>query len=280
MMNLVVCLKQVPAVAELEWDQRTGGLKRDQAQGMMNPACRSALEAALQLKAELGGVITAVSMGPPQAEEILREALALGADSAVLLSDPAMAGADTLATSYTLAKAVKLLRRDFDLVLCGCHSADSETAQVGPQLAEELKVAGVAQVETIQVLASRAKAGRPTVRLIRQADGFLETLELEPPGVLTVVGSGFLPRHVDLSGLQPAFEGREMILLNAKQLGADPKAMGQGGSATRILRVYPSVIDKEGVVLKGSVKAVVQDLFQLHGTRLNGLIGQGYSADD
>jgi electron transfer flavoprotein beta subunit len=279
-MNLVVCLKQVPAVAELEWDKKTGGLKRDLAQGMMNPACRSALEAALRLKSEHGGMITVISMGPPQAEEILREALALGADSAVLLSDPDMAGADTLATSYTLAKAIKLVRRDFDLVLCGCYSADSETAQVGPQLAEELNVAGVAQVETIQVIAPKAKAGRPAIRLSRQADSFLETLELEPPGVLTVVSSGFTPRHVDLKGLQPAFGQRELIHLDTKKLGANPQAMGQSGSATKILKVYPSVIDKEGVVLKGSVKGAVQDLFQLIGPRLNGLIGQGYQADE
>jgi len=279
-MNLVVCIKQVPAVAELEWDQRTGGLKRDLAQGMMNPACRNALEAALQLKADHGGAITVISMGPPQAEEILREALALGADWAVLLSDPTMAGADTLATSYTLAKAIKLVRRDFDLVLCGCYSSDSETAQVGPQLAEELMVAGVAYVETIEVLAPKIKGGRPTIRLSRQTDNFLETLELEPPGVLTVASSGFAPRHVDLSGIQPAFSSRDLIHLDAKKLGANPKLIGQNGSATRILKVYPSVIDKEGVVLKGAVKASVQDLFQLFGARLNGFVGQGYSPDD
>src|SRR5512133_2690043 len=107
MLNLVVCIKQVPMVSELPWDPRTGTLRRDLAEGMINPACRSALEAALRIREQEGGHVTAVTMGPPMAEEVLREAIALGADRGVLLSDRKMAGADTSVTSYTLARAIE-----------------------------------------------------------------------------------------------------------------------------------------------------------------------------
>ena len=131
-MKLVVFMKQVPAVSELPWNPKTGSLRRDRAQGMMNPACRHALEAALRLKEAHGGEITAISMGPPSAEEILRQAMALGADRAVLLSDRRLAGADTPATSYTLSLAVRAMCPGFDLLLLGSHTTDSETGQVGP----------------------------------------------------------------------------------------------------------------------------------------------------
>jgi electron transfer flavoprotein beta subunit len=135
-MNMVVCIKQVPMVSELPWDPATGTLRREMSEGMMNPACRHALEAALQLKALHGGTVTVMSMGPPMAEEVLRQAIALGADRGLLISDPLMAGADTYATSLTLARAIKVYCPCFDLILCGCQTSDSETAQVGPQVAE------------------------------------------------------------------------------------------------------------------------------------------------
>ncbi len=119
MLNLVVCIKQVPMVSELPWSNRTGTLRRDLAEGMMNPACRYALEAALQLKAHFGGVVTVMTMGPPMAEEVLREALAIDTDRGVLLTDRRLAGADTYATSETLARAILHVCPNFDMVLCG-----------------------------------------------------------------------------------------------------------------------------------------------------------------
>src|SRR5512133_2244301 len=107
MLNIVVCIKQVPMVSELPWDPKTGTLQRDLAEGMMNPGCRSALDAAVRIRETAGGKITAMTMGPPMAEEVLREAIALGADRGILLSDRKMAGADTSVTSYTLARAIE-----------------------------------------------------------------------------------------------------------------------------------------------------------------------------
>lgn len=272
-MNFVVCLKQVPAVSELEWDPKTGGLKRERAGGMMDLASRHALEAALTLKAGHGGRITAIAMGPVQAEESLREALSLGADVGVLISDPALVGADTLVTSQVLARAVKLIRPDFDLVLTGCFSADSETAQVGPQLAEELQVAGVAYVEEIDLRKEK-------VRVVRLVDSFLETLEFAPPGVVTVTTGTFLPRYVDLAGVEVAFERKEIYRLDALRLGLDPAKLGQAGSPTKMKKVYSATAQKDGLILKGSVQKSVRELFDRFGGRLNGFLDQGYSADE
>ena len=149
MLNLVVCLKQIPMVTELPWDEKTGTLRRDLAAGMMNPACKHALEAALQIKEKFSAKITAITMGPPTSEEVLREALAIGADEAILICDRLLAGSDTFATSLVLKEAIKKKCPKLDLILCGAYTADSETAQVGPQLAEELDLPAAAYVEKL-----------------------------------------------------------------------------------------------------------------------------------
>mgnify|MGYP001826779349 CR=1 FL=1 len=141
MLNIIVCIKQVPMVSELPWDSKTGTLKRELAQGMMDPASRRALEAALKIKEQQPACISAVSMGPCMAEEVLHQAKALGADKGFLLTDRKMAGADTFITTQILGRAIEKACTGFDLVLRGCHTSDSKTAQVGPQLAERLAVA-------------------------------------------------------------------------------------------------------------------------------------------
>lgn len=266
-MNLVVCIKQVPAVSELPWDPQTGTLKRGLAEGMMNPSCRHALEAALRLKEIHGGHITVISMGPPAAAEILHEALALGADKAVLLSDLQMAGGDTLATSYTLGRAIHTLCPDFDMVLCGCHTSDSETAQVGPQLCVELDIPGVANVEHLEV------QGR-TLIMRRLADNFLETLEMDLPGLVTVTTKQYLPRYASLGGLNDAFQSSQVRTLTAAELDLDPGKIGLSGSATRIRAVYTPQDAKENVVLQGAVKDIVEELFNRFGDRIAGAIGK------
>ena len=194
MLNLVVCIKQVPMVSELPWNPKTGTLKRELAEGMMNPACAHALEAALQIRSRHGGNITAITMGPPMAEEVLYEAMAVGADHGILLSDPAMAGGDTYATSYTLARTIEKQCPDFDLVLCGCFTSDSETAQVGPQLAEELDIPAAAYVEQLEI------NGRK-VRMQRISDNFLEIMEMKLPGLVTIMDPVYAPRYPSLAGL-------------------------------------------------------------------------------
>lgn len=272
MMKMVVCIKQVPMVSELPWDPATGTLQRDLAEGMMNPACRSALDAALRIKETAGGEITAITMGPPMAEEVLREAIALGADRGILLTDRKMAGADTSVTSHTLARAIERACQGFDLVLCGCSTSDSETAQVGPQLAEELDIPGVAYVDEIEL-------SRGAVRMRRISDHFLETLEMDLPGIITVTTGHYAPRHVPLGGLQAAFTGAQIDSLDAEAVGLDPERIGARGSATKIRNVFSPTAGKKNIVLTGAPKRIVEQLFDLFDDKIGGAIGKDLKTD-
>ncbi|KIX14738.1 electron transfer flavoprotein subunit beta/FixA family protein [Dethiosulfatarculus sandiegensis] len=266
-MKLAVLVKQVPMVSELPWDKKTGQLKRGLAVGMMNPACKHALEAALRLREKHGGDITVISMGPPSAEEVLREALALGADRGILLSDPRLGGADTLATSYTLARALETVCPGADLVLLGCHTTDSETGQVAPTLAQEMDLPAVAYVEDMGI------SGRK-ITVQRAMDGFLETLEMELPALVSVTTRNFTPRPVPMAGLEEAFESGEIRILNVVDIGADPSRVGRAGSPGRTARVYSSAAQKKGVLLKGGIKKNVIRLFDEYGDLLGGVIGK------
>lgn len=272
MVKMVVCIKQVPMVSELPWDPATGTLQRDLAEGMMNPACRSALDAALRIKETAGGEITAITMGPPMAEEVLREAIALGADRGILLTDRKMAGADTSVTSHTLARAIERACQGFDLVLCGCSTSDSETAQVGPQLAEELDIPGVAYVDEIEL-------SRGAVRMRRISDHFLETLEMDLPGIVTVTTGHYAPRHVPLGGLQAAFTGAQIDSLDAEAVGLDPEWIGAKGSATKIRNVFSPTAGKKNIVLTGAPKRIVEQLFDLFDDKIGGAIGKDLKTD-
>jgi len=271
-MKIVVCMKQVPMVTELPWDAATGTLRRALAGGMTDPASRHAFEAALRMKQERGAHVTALTMGPPQAEEIIRESLALGADRGILLTDPLMAGADTLATSYTLACAVLTVCPDFDLVLCGDQTADSETAQVGPQLAEELDVPGASYVESIEFVSDNK------LRLRRVADNFLETLEMDLPGLISVTTRHYTPRHAPLAGIESAFSEYNVEIFNAEAIGAAPTHVGPAGSATKILKVYPSTAEKQNDVLTGAPKRIVEKLFAKYGDHISSLLGRDLTA--
>jgi electron transfer flavoprotein beta subunit len=272
-MKIVVFLKQVPAVSELPWDKKTGQLRREAAPGVMDPAAKHALEAGLGLKEKHGGQLIAICMGPPEAEEVLREAAALGADRGFLLCDPRLAGADTLATSYTLARAVGALCPDFDLLLLGCHSADSETGQVGPHLAEELGLPAAAYVEKIEL-----KGRKLTVE--RVSDEWLETLELPLPALVTVTTRAFAPRPVPMTGVEQAFGGGGVFILNAADLRADPGHVGWAGSAGQVLKVYAPEVAKKGVLIEGTPKACVRELLEKFGDRIGALLAKDLGEAD
>lgn len=254
-------------VSELPWDSKSGTLRRDVAEGMMNPACANALEAALQIKQQHDGHIMAISMGPPMAEEVLYEAIAIGADSGILLSDPHMAGGDTYVTSFTLARAIEKVCPDFDLILCGCYTSDSETAQVGPQLAEELDIPGAAYVEQLDIK-------NRTIRMQRLSDDFLETLEMDLPGLVTVTTAANEPRYPPLEGLEVAFDRPQIRILNAKDLNLDPTTIGIQGSPTKILNVYSPTAEKKNLMMKGAAKKIVDEIFEKFGDRISGAIGK------
>jgi electron transfer flavoprotein beta subunit len=267
MLKLVVCIKQVPRVTELPWDEKTGTLRRDLASGMMNPACKHALEAALQIKEKLSANITAITMGPPAAEEVLREALAMGADDAILICDKLLAGSDTFATSLVLKEAIKKKVPKYDLILCGAYTADSETAQVGPQLAEELDLPAAAYVEKLEI------SGR-TLRVRRLVDHFRETLEMEFPALVTVSMENYKPRYTGLAGLENAFDENDIIVLDAKTLGLNASSIETKGSRTKVRKVFLRKAQKGNVVLQGAASVVVTEFLDKYQRKIGTVIGK------
>jgi electron transfer flavoprotein beta subunit len=267
MLNLVVCLKQVPMVTELPWDEKTGTLRRDLAAGMMNPACKHALEAALQIKEKYSANITAITMGPPAAQEIMREALALGADRAILICDKLLAGSDTFATSWILAEAIKKECPKFDLLLCGAYTSDSETAQVGPQLAEKLDLPAAAYIEKLEI------HGR-TLRVRRLVDNFRETLEMEFPALVTVSMENYEPRYTKLVGLENSFNENSVIILDAGALGINASVMENQGSRTKVRKVFLRKAQKENVLLQGTAATVVTEFLNKYQRKISTAIGK------
>src|SRR3970040_274228 len=157
MVNIIVCVKQVPDVAELKIDSMTHNVVREGVPSIVNPDDRIGVEEALRIKEKYGGRITILSMGPPQAKAALFECLSMGADDAILLSDRAFAAADTLATAYTLARAIKMYRNGFDLIICGRRAIDAETGQTGIQIAEQLNIPHLTYVKNVQVFPDEKK---------------------------------------------------------------------------------------------------------------------------
>ena len=192
-MKIIVCVKQVPDAKDVRLDPKTNTLAREGVESIMNPFDRHALEAAVALKEQYGGTVTAITMGPPQAEETLKDAVACGADEGVLVSDRAFAGADTWATTYTLGKAVESLG-GFDLIICGKQAIDGDTAQVGPGIADQLGIPFVAWVKKIEHIADGS------IRVQRLMDDGYDVLDMPLPALITVVKEINEPRLPSLRG--------------------------------------------------------------------------------
>jgi electron transfer flavoprotein beta subunit len=273
MLNLIVCLKQVPMVTELPWDEKTGTLRRDLASGMMNLACQHALEAALQIKEQYPANIAAITMGPPAAQEVLREAIALGADRGIHLCDRIFTGSDTYATSLLLAKAIQKECPNYDLILCGSYTSDSETAQVGPQIAEELDLPAAAYLEKLEI------SGR-TLRVRRLVDNFRETLEMSFPALVTVSLENYKLRYTRLAGLESAFEDGNIISLNAGDLGISASSLAADGSRTKVRKVFVRKANKENIVLQGSAANIVNKFLNRYESRISWAIGKDIEEED
>ncbi|CCK81427.1 electron transfer flavoprotein subunit beta/FixA family protein [Desulfobacula toluolica] len=267
MLKIIVCIKQVPMVSELPWDSRTGTLKRNLAEGIMDPASRRALEAALQIKESRPAHICAIAMGPAMAEEILHQAQALGADEGVLLTDRRMAGADTFLTSHILAKFIRQECKEFYLVLCGSQTSDSETAQVGPQLAEELNIPAITYANHVEIKDQ-------TIEVQRQVDDFFEIFNMDLPGLVTIDLGAYKPRYLALEGVETAFEKPCIRQINAEQLGLDASFNALKDSPTRIVDVYSPTAQKENRVMKGAVKKLVDQLFDEYGKVISSAMGK------
>ncbi|MBR4251371.1 MAG: electron transfer flavoprotein subunit beta/FixA family protein [Kiritimatiellae bacterium] len=231
-MHIVVCLKQVPNTTQVKINPETNTLVRDGVESIMNPFDENALEMALQLKeAHPGTRVTALTMGPPQATDILKEAVGRGADDVLLLCDRAVAGSDTLATSYAISCAVRSLGTP-DLVLFGKQAIDGDTAQVGPGVADWLGIPCVACVRKCEIAAD----GK-TATVERVSEDAYDVVEAPLPCALTVVKEANVPRMASLRGKMAA---RKLAIepTTAAATGADPALLGLAASPTHVVRIF------------------------------------------
>lgn len=241
MMKIIVCIKQVPDTNEVKLDPKTGTLIRDGVPSIINPDDKSGLESALQLKEEFGAHITVLTMGPPQADAALREALAMGADEAVLLSDRAFAGADTWATSLTLAKAIEKL--EYDLIITGRQAIDGDTAQVGPELAEHLAVPHVSYVEEVN------KEGNALIIKRRFEDGY-HIIKVKMPCLITALSEMNEPRYMSVMGILDAYREKEVRMMTFDDLDITKEELGLTGSPTKVKKSFTKGIKAAGVLHK------------------------------
>ncbi len=238
-MKIVVCIKQVPDTTEIKLDPVTGTLIRDGVPSIMNPDDKGGLEFALQLKDQYDAHVTVVTMGPPQAEAILREAYAMGVDRAILLSDRKFGGADTLATSNTIAAALRNL--EFDLLITGRQAIDGDTAQVGPQIAEHLDLPQVTYVENLEF------DGKKTLRVKKSMEDGYQIVEVDTPCVLTALASGVKPRYMSVRGIVEAFD-HPIEVWGFNEITVDEKKIGLSGSPTRVFRSFTKGVKAAGTV--------------------------------
>ncbi len=236
-MKFLVCVKQVVDTSKMEVDPNTGRLNRNNANSILNPCDRNALEAALHLKNQIGGTVTVITMGPPQAGSVLLEAVSMGADDVYLITDRAFGGADTLATSYTLAAAIRKLGNDFDLIFCGQESLDSNTAQVGPELAAMLGMADVSAAVDFQW-------DNGKVIVTRQVGEDQEVLEVKLSAVITAAPALNTPRYPSVLGILKKYE-TEIRQLTAADLDVEPERIGLKGSPTQVRGIRTVVPPKK-----------------------------------
>jgi electron transfer flavoprotein beta subunit len=252
-MNIVVCIKQVPDTAEVKINPVTNTLIREGVPSIINPYDLHAIEAAIQIKENKGGKVTVITMGPPQAEEALREAISMGADDAHLISDKAFAGSDTWATAYTLSKAIEKL--GFDIILCGKQAIDGDTAQVGPEIAEFLDIPHIAYVKKIEDITDGS------IKVFRMMDDGYDIVESSLPVLLTVVKELNIPRLPSLRGKMAAKKAiiTKMIM---NDLGAEENYVGIKGSPTKVKNIFAPHAKCSPKMLHGNLKDQVDALIE------------------
>ncbi len=245
-MKIVVCIKQVPDSTEVKINPETNTLIREGVAGITNPFDEYALEEALRLKDKHGGEVHVISMGPPQAVEILKNALAVGADKVTLISDKAFAGADTLATAYALAKTIQTIG-GADLVICGKQAIDGDTAQVGPGVATRLGIPQLTYVSKVREI----DPGQRKIVVERLLENGREVVESSLPVLMTVVKDINVPRHPSLMGMKRSTKA-SIPVLTAKDIGADENRIGLKGSPTWVVRIFsPEARAAGGEILSG-----------------------------
>lgn len=252
-MKIIVCIKQVPDTNEVRIDPKTGTLIREGVPSIINHDDKNALEEVLKLKDKYEDVhVTVLTMGPPQADVALREALAMGADRAILLSDRAFAGSDTWATAKTLTAAIKKIG-DYDIIFCGRQAIDGDTAQVGPQLAEDLGIPQITYVTHLEVNGREVKAHRAL------EDGY-EVLSTKMPCLLTAIKELNEPRYPSVRGIFEAYREKQVEVWSAKDIDINLNETGLNSSPTNVRQTFTPSPKGQGMILEGNGRDTVQEL--------------------
>ncbi len=258
-LKIIVCIKQVPDTNKVKIDKETGTLIRKGIKSIFNPDDKNALEGALQLKDSIEDVkITVLSMGPGQASAIIKEAISMGADRGILLSDRVFAGSDTWATSTIIASAIKKIQEQdgYDIILCGRQAIDGDTAQVGPQIAEHLKIPIISYVEELKYENNTVKVKRAL------EDGYFK-IECPTPVVLTAIKELNIPRYPHMKRIFETFgenPERPMEVWTADEFELDRSQIGLKGSPTRVKKTFTPAHKFEGEILKGSFNEMAKTL--------------------
>jgi electron transfer flavoprotein beta subunit len=255
-MHIVVCIKQVPDVAAVRIDRERMTVVREGVQNIINPIDYQALSLALALRAGLGGTLTVITMGPPQSEEALCEAIAAGADHGLLLTDHCFAGADTLATSHVLSRAISRLEPVPSVIFCGNNTTDSDTGHVGPQVAEELGIPQVCGIFEVQAEPEQ------TLLAKRMRDGYLETIRVGCPVLFTVKGVSGPVMLPGLGSLQSAFSEGSIVRWGREELDLSEDETGLAGSATKVWRLRAASLKTKGEIISGQPRELVKAILR------------------
>jgi len=253
-MNIIVCIKQVPDTTEVRINPETNTLVREGVESIINPFDLYAIEEGVRLKEKYGGSVTVISMGPPQVENALREAISLGVDEAIHLCDRAFAGADTWATSYALARGIEK-RKDYDIIICGKQAIDGDTAQVGPGIAIRLDVPQIMYVKKIEEIADGI------IRAQRMTEEGYDIIEGDLPVVISVVKEINEPRLPSLKGKMKAKKA-EIITWSAADIEADEQLIGLNGSPTQVVKIFSPPAREGGEIFQGEPEEMVEQLAQ------------------
>lgn len=255
-MKIIACIKQVPDTTSVEIDEKTGSLKREGVESKINIYDLYALKTAFQIRERTGATVTALSMGPPQAKQAIREALLLGADEGYLISDRCFAGSDVLATSYTLSQAIRHIG-GCDLIICGRQTTDGDTAQVGPALAEHLGIPHAAWV--LKIL----EADKRGLLFEQDLTDSLLRVKMEYPCLITVeksTGAPGLPSYLR----KRLFADVDIKVLSLRDFSdRDPARYGAEGSPTRVEKIFPPEENTEKIILEGTAHKLSEDIWEI-----------------
>ena len=255
-MNIFVCVKQVPGTTNIEVDESTGVLIREGVKSKINPYDLYALETAVKLKEKMGGNVTVVSMGPPQASAIIKEAFMMGADEGYLFSDRKFAGSDVLATSYTLSQGIKAIGK-FDLIICGKQTTDGDTAQVGPAVAEYLKIPHITWVSNIR------EVDEEKITVEQDMAESIEAAELMYPCLITVEKGIFQPRLPSYKRKLET-ENKTIHMLAFKDFeDQDEKKYGLCGSPTQVEKIFPPAHNEKHIIWEGDPNVMAENIYNV-----------------